>query len=582
MSWLFRPSILVLISVALAITAGVVLVWPSRDITRPVPPGDQEIVWLNPATSAVNWERFVAAVRRLKVDRPDLKLEVDPDADPFPSQTADVPELAVTAHGSKARLWFRWYKLTGDLGNEQWVQALARRRPPPLAIIGGGSSDRALELAQVLNDRRASFAAPPLFLITQATQHRGLMEVYSGRSFRFCFTNRQMARAVTDFIWSQDDLRPDSQPIYLTSWKDDPYSEDLYDEFRHLLDPEALADEHAPTVFAASTIGLMSAPQNQGPLLAAAALYPGRLDPYQGLYGKRLVAAQMAKSATRTWGWLAGRASLGGVPPALALEGPWCYESRPTPFLGLRFPYSVGSFSRPNQWEEQAANWLLAVLDQHPEQQRPLLVLPATPQPARRFLRALVRQAPVEAGRFVVATGDGIDFNTVYRDRNLLWAIQDLPVTLVFFSHDNPVDPIAFRPDRPSHDTTPPDSAGQTSTGTQDLLLYRNLVETLVEAAYQPKGLQASADGLAASLHEARLPDDRRRFTSKGNQVSGTGFYVVCLRPVRQGDRVLPEARLQVWFGQTDARGVLSWDPARAGMPELTVTYTTRDGGENP
>jgi hypothetical protein len=408
------------------------------------------------------------------------------------------------------------------------------------------------------------------------------MDVYHDRSFRFCFTNRQMARAVTDFIWNQDDLRPDSQPIYLTRWKDDPYSEDLYDEFRRVLDPEALADDQAPAVFAASTIGLTCAPQAQGPLLAAAALYPGRVDSHQGLYGQRLVAVQMAKSAARTWGWLAGRASLGGVPPALALEGPWAYEARPTPFLDLRFPYSVGSFSQPNQWEEKAASWLLAVLDQHPEQQRPLLVLPATPQPARRFLRAVVRQAPVEAGRFVVATGDGIDFNTIYRDRNLLWPIQDLPVTLVFFSHDNPVDPSAFRPDVPGHDTTPPDSAGQTSTGTQDLLLYRDLVETLVEAAYQPQGLQVSADGLAASLHEARLPDGRRRFTTKGNQVSGTGFYVVCLRPVRQGDWVLPEARLQVWYGQMDARGVYTWDSARAGMPELTVTYSTREGGEIP
>jgi hypothetical protein len=521
----------------------------------------------------------VAAVHRLKVDRPELGLEVAPGAEPFPSQTAAVPELAITARGSKSRLWFRWYKLTGELGYAQWVEALARRRTPPLAIMGGGSSDRALELARTLNDRRDSFRTAPLLLITQATQHRDLMEVYQGRSFRFCFTNRQMARAVTDFIWSQDDLRPDSQPIYMTSWKDDPYSEDLYDEFRRLLDPEALTDEQSPSVFLASVVGLLSAPR--GSSAAVTNLFPGRIDPYQGFYGNRLIATQLAKATARTWG-LAGVAGPGGMTPALALEGPWCHEGRPMPFWSLRFPYSVGDFSQPNQHEEQAANWLLGVLDQHPHQQRPLLVLPATPQPARRFLRAIGRQAPVEVSRFVVATGDGIDFNTIYRDRNLLWPIQELPVTLVFFSHYDPVDPIAFRPDSPGHDATPPDSAGVTSTSTQDLLLYRDLVGTLVEAAYQPAGIQASADRLAESLREARLPDGQRRFSSRGNQVSGTGLYVICLRPVRHGDRVLPEARLQVWFGSMDARGVREWDQSKAGLPELTVNYSSREGGDNP
>src|SRR5262245_12753910 len=114
MTWLLRPSNLVIVPAALTLSPGVLLIRPAeRDITRPVPAGDQEIAWLNPATNAVAWERFVAAVYRLKDERPDLGLEVAPDANPFPSQTADVPELAVTAHGNKSRLWFRWYKLTG-------------------------------------------------------------------------------------------------------------------------------------------------------------------------------------------------------------------------------------------------------------------------------------------------------------------------------------------------------------------------------------------------------------------------------------------------------------------------------------
>src|SRR5207244_1901898 len=135
--------------VALTLLALVLVLGPTwrglpanRAVPRPVPPGDQEVVWLNAATNAVAWERFVAAIRLLEND-PDLALQVVDDANAFPSQTITVPELAVAVRGCPGRLWFRWYKLTGDLDSGRWVQALIERDPPPLAIIGGGSSDRA-------------------------------------------------------------------------------------------------------------------------------------------------------------------------------------------------------------------------------------------------------------------------------------------------------------------------------------------------------------------------------------------------------------------------------------------------------
>src|SRR5438874_1989635 len=40
-----------------------------------------------------------------------------------------------------------------------------------------------------------------------------LMEVYPGRSFRFCFTDEQMAQAVVDFVWSRPELRPYGNPL---------------------------------------------------------------------------------------------------------------------------------------------------------------------------------------------------------------------------------------------------------------------------------------------------------------------------------------------------------------------------------
>jgi hypothetical protein len=505
MSWLFRSNLLVLVVVGLALAAAWV-VWPfsgsgsaGQAVPRPLEKGDQEVVWLNPAT-AVNWERFVAAARRIAADRHELVLD---DSNAFPSQTTAVPELAISWGQGKPRLWFRWCKLTGDLGTRQWVQALARRHPPPLAIIGGGTSDRARDLARELNDLSGPPSAKPLLLITTATagqiylddQEKNLMEIYPGRSFRFCFTNRQMAKAVADFIWSHDDLRPDGQPMYLVQWKDDPYSEDLSEQFHDIL----------------------------------------------AKYLERLPLARPTKAA---------------APP-------------PAPFWSQGIPYSVGAFNQPNKWEAEAVERLMNNVSQHPEQQRRLLVLPAIPQPARRFLRGLARTDPVQASRFVVATGDGIDFNTIYRDRNLTWPIQDLPCKLVFFCHRNPVDPSSFREDQPGSDLAPPNPNERTTTGTQDLLLFRDIVEAVVTAAAKEDGWLDRPDDLEHRLRQAQLHDGHERFNARGNQFAEVGEYVVVLRPTREGNRVRPQASLQVWTGSTQAEGPGVWVLVR----ELTVDY---------
>src|SRR5687767_4160721 len=111
MRWFLRPGNVLIVGVVLLCAATAIWFWPvEREITRAVPAGDAEIAWLNPATGSVPWERFVAAMRRLVIDRPDLKLEILPQSNPFPPRTTDVPEIAVSVRGSKSRLWFRWYK----------------------------------------------------------------------------------------------------------------------------------------------------------------------------------------------------------------------------------------------------------------------------------------------------------------------------------------------------------------------------------------------------------------------------------------------------------------------------------------
>jgi hypothetical protein len=546
MKRLLRPGLLVLVSIGVLGAAALVF-WPlvagtpaSRAVPRLVPTGDQEIAWLDPATNTVGWERFVAAVHRLQARDTLGGLHELSVGDPFPPHTADVPELAVRYGSTQQRIWFRWYKLTGDLGPAQWVEALSRRNPPPLAIIGGGSSDRARDLARALQTVAPALASPPLLVLTTATadqvgQGENLMQLYPERTFRFCFTNRQMAEAVSDFLWSQEPLRPDTEPMYLVRWEDDPYSEDLFDQFHEVLGPEG--------------------------------------------YARSLERGRAARAVARDWAWLAGRAASGGVPPGLDLEG---LRSdgvpAPGPFWSMPIPYSVGAFSRPNSWDAEVAEALITEVEQHPAQRRPLLVLPANPQPARRFLRALVRTAPRRASQFVVATGDGINFNTIFRDRNLAWHIQDLPMALVLFCHRNPVDPSAFQPDQASPTDQAPDPFGRTSTSTQDLLLYEDIVASLMEAAVDNEQLRTRADDVATALRQARLPDGRQRFTEAGNQVSGAGEYVVSLRPVHRGDHVLPQARMQVWNRSADPQG-RNWTQVRvAGELELSVHYIPEPG----
>jgi hypothetical protein len=286
---------------------------------------------------------------------------------------------------------------------------------------------------------------------------------------------------VTDFIWQQEDLRPDG-PAYVVNWDDDPYSVDLSENFKEVL----------------------------------------------------------SKSAARK-----------------------------VPLWSIGIPYSLGGYTQPNSWEVQVVEKLMAALAEHPKQRRSLLVLPATPQSARRFLRGVERTAPLEAGKFVVATGDGIDFNVIYRDRRLNWPIQDLPFTLVLFCHRNPVDPIAFEPESPDFQPGVSAVAEKTTTSTHDLLLYRDTVAMIVDAACRKTGVPASPERMKVHLREAHLPDGQPYFDEHGNQRSGAGEYIVVLQPVRQGSRVLPRAQIQVWNRSAASGDGRHWQRVR----ELEVDY---------
>jgi hypothetical protein len=503
MTWLLRPSLLLFISLALAVSAGVLMYWTpaaeSRPEPKPVTEGDQEIVFLYQATAASTWQRFVAGAQQLEGWR---GFHVDV-GNAFPLETTTVPEVIVSSDTVKGRLLFRWYKLTSTQRVSDWTDALLRRSPPPLAILGGNTSDAAWEQAMELE--RAARQLPeqqrPLLLLTTATAQRvgtadvPLMKIYAGRTFRFCFTNRQMADAVTEFLDSQESLRIDTQRIYTVAWDDDSYSSDLTANFGMAVQKRRYGQE------------VLVAPQN--------------------------------------------------------------------------IPSSVGMFDRPNEMETQRAEWL--VNDYHKNwlsgQLKPLLVVAGQSQPSRRFLRALNLHLAWFERRFIVATGDTIAFNTIYRDRDIAWPIQDLPFPLIFFCHRNPVSARAgFEPDLPSMHAGSP-----SSSGTEDLLLFKDIVRALLHTAVADGALLADAGVVGQRLGGLRKTDvlddpiaDAPLFDDDGNRRTGTGEHVVWLDPtIDEDQRVLPKAAIRVFARQADASAGGRWQK----RSELEVLYEGASGG---
>jgi hypothetical protein len=514
MRWLWRSSTLTILFGLLVVGAAIWVyestTMPTRPVPLPVADGDQEIAWLNAATSASAWQRFVQGVEEV------TGVKAGPET--FPRLTTAVPEIAVPLPGGSGRLLFRWYKTTNEWNTDYWVQALVTGRPPPLAVIGGNTTEVATDQARLLQSATESLpeAQRPLLLLTTATADRvqlpeavggeragqpgtPLVDIYPKRTFRFCFSNHQMGRSVINFIWGRPELRPGVSPVYPIRWQDDPYSGDLVNGFLSALDPFLTALE-------------------------------------------RFHARTKALAAASTWGTVGGFASLPHLPPlGVAGDQGLCRECL-LPRPANPIPWSVGTFDRPNRYEVEAAFEVLDDLDRQPFRSHPLLLLCGQSQPSRRFVRALCRLSPLQVRQFVAAAGDTISFNTVYRDRNVAWPIQDLPCTLVFFCHHNPIADPRFK------------EGDRSVSGTEDLLLYKDIAAALYRAGQSPEGPCADASQLRDRLLRLRVVDRLPAFgaegpflfDSEGNRRDGTGEHVVLLQPDFAGERVLPRATITV------------------------------------
>jgi hypothetical protein len=503
---------------------------------RPVPAGHQEIVFLAPATSGDTWERLVAAVDALHDEsdrvhdgRPKILLD---KRRAFVDLTADVPEVSLWLEGAEdARLWIRWYKLSAENNSERWVKLLTERGTPPLAFVGGDTSFRALRVAQALERHKGDWHGnAPLLLLSTATADRyipndvgnsntvedrwpRLIDIYHGRSFRFAFTNARMATMVLDFIRSHDDqLWPGAAPN------------------------DALVAAR-----------LMAADPVQGAALSRAA--DDRLTPY--LYTLKWDDDSFSADLADRFRFVFHK------------KFPLAREVSPN-----QIEYSVGDFYQPNPSEAFVAGQLLPELEAMRDH-RQLMLLPANAERARRFLRTLIRRStPQDWRNLVVITGDSLNFNTIYRDRDVAWNIQDLPVPLVLFSHRNPVDEeVGFR-----------EGAGAAGTGTEDLLLYRDILEALLLTAYQGPRLAGSADevlrgfralGWAGGRVKAAGDKARLLFNPQGDRHDGTGEHIVVLQPDADDRGRLAQATVTVWHLAGDPALAASWRQVRS----LRVVY---------
>jgi hypothetical protein len=497
-----------------AATAAVWFYWSrTTGLPKPanVPAGDQEIAWIYTSSSADAWAQFVIGLKRTEMTGSGLTVDV---SHAFPEQSTDIPEIAIRRATHVGTLHVRWYKTASDATAEQWIEGLALRDPAPLAVVGGSSSDQAYRLAVALNRTPVWVGDRPLLLITSATAETlnvdpddptrppsnpsrapVLMNVYPGRSFRFCYTNRQMAAAVIDYVVRDLTLMPGSvgwpgfrtlgagvvgawpavggladlassgPAVFAVEWEDDLYSEDLANSFKDAIehrltahfDPTSLPRPNNAPVFIRDCIPLI--------------------------------------------------------------------------------PYSVGGFWRPNPEEAVAVQEIAARL--RPPGNRSVLIVPTgSSAPARRVLLALAERVPLVGRRVVAVTGDGIGVNTIYRDAEFAWPARSIPIQFVMFAHANP-----FGWDAPGGPTPPQGYELKPKNSTQDVLAFNELGRIVIDAAFpvnDPGGVRVAgrADELMRRLrakpgegsgysHRTAAPF----FADNGDRHDPSGEHVVVLRP---------------------------------------------------
>ena len=270
----------------------------SGDRPLPVPSGAKEIAWLAPATSSLDWQRMVSAME-LAMGTPACAGCTLDTSRAFPSRSSEIPECRVVLRGHS--LIWRWYRLDESL---HVADLLLQRKPPPLAMVGGNTSDAAQALADCMSHQRETGSGQlPILMLTTATANRlaksdakpgttrNLMEIHPGLTFRMGFSNRRMASVILGFLKAQSTWGGPLPAPWLMQWTDDPYAIDLLQAFQgawHNLPSEERAPAGPPLpITIASSVGGMTRPNADEEF--AASLFVDRASRFNNLESNWMV-----------------------------------------------------------------------------------------------------------------------------------------------------------------------------------------------------------------------------------------------------------------------------------------------------
>ena len=147
-----------------------------------------------------------------------------------------------TDQGRKVR--FCWDAALGERELRQHLNDRLNAPNRPVAVVGSINTTLTLALARELAAWSRSHETPgPALLVTGATsveverspstgplvepipESQPLLDVYPGRTFRFCLNNRRLASLVIDFLSEQEGETPST--VFVVVDRYDPFSEDL-------------------------------------------------------------------------------------------------------------------------------------------------------------------------------------------------------------------------------------------------------------------------------------------------------------------------------------------------------------------
>lgn len=462
------------------------------------PRADQEetILWLAPPTSMVSWQRFVQALR-VEVSRAFANTATLDLTRVAPLEPGTTPEVTLF-HAGRSLRW-RWAMQTGEL-----VELLDReigQAGKVLGVIGGSTTESALQLARALKNyspRLPDEKLPALILHTAtADKVHGAGETKG--------------------------LGPKSpEPPAVGGQTEKLMSIYAGRTFRF-----GFSNTRIARVVTKYICDLYQPISPRPPMEVV-----WQDDPY-GLD----VLESFQEAYVRQVGAGGGRQA-----------------------VGIRS--GVGALSMPNRHEIKAADMIANDLAESRKLGRPWIVMGGQADPCRRFLTALSKNLPTKNSKDLplIAFGDTPGFNRVFRDRRILWPMDDLPFELVFFCHQDPSSQEAGFGDSP-----PADQKWQANS-TDDLLLWRNIAGGLIAAwghsAPDPTSPQSLCEALAWLVVDNESPSEIADksgglkfgvfsgdgsgkswfFDSGGDRLSGTGEHLVHLEPGKNGVviRVIP------------------------------------------